>query len=75
MCCGGSDVLLEARWQGLLVERDGIGVRVHRLPRQRLQIRSACLLSCLFLFASLFWSLLEHEAYINIVVFQIWLGQ
>ena len=63
MCCGGSGFLLEARRRVFPVERGGIGVRVHRVLRQRQQIRSAGLLSHLFLFASLFWSLLEHEVY------------
>ena len=63
MCCGGSSILLEARRRGLLVEHGGIGVRVRCVPRQRRQIRSTGLLSRLFLFASLFWSLLEHEVY------------
>ena len=63
MCCGGSSVLLEARWRGLPVERGGIGIRVCCVMCQRRQIRSVGLLSRLFLFASLFWSLLEHEVY------------
>ena len=63
MCCGGSGFLLEARRQVVLVEHGGIGVYVHRVPRQRQQIQSTGLLSRLFLFASLFWSLLEHEVY------------
>jgi len=63
MCCGGSDVLLEARRRGLPVEHGGIGVCVCCVPRQRRQIRSAVVLSRFFLFASLFWSLLEHEVY------------
>ena len=63
MCCGGSSVLLEARWRGLPVERGGIGIRVRCVMWQRRQIRSVGLLSRLFLFASLFWSLLEHEVY------------
>ena len=63
MCCGGSSVLLEPRQWGFPVEHGGIGVRVHCVPRQRRQIRSAGLLSRLFLFASLFWSLLENEVY------------
>ena len=63
VCYGGSGVLLEARWQVFPVERGGIGVRVHCVSWQRRQIRSAGLLSHLFLFASLFWSLLEHEVY------------
>ena len=63
MCYGGSGVLLEARRRGLPVECGGIGVCVRCVPRQRRQIRSAGLLSHLFLFASLFWSLLEHEVY------------
>ena len=62
MCCGGSGFLLEAR-RVFLVERGDIGVHVHRVPWQRRQIRSTGLLSCLFLFASLFWSFLEHEVY------------
>ena len=41
----------------------GIGICVHRVPQQMRQIQSASLLSRLFLFASLFWSLLEHEVY------------
>jgi hypothetical protein len=41
----------------------GIGIHVCRVPRQRRQIRSIGLLSRLFLFASLFWSFLEHEVY------------
>ena len=45
------------------MERGDIGVRVRCVLRQRRQIRSAGLLSHLFLFASLFWSLLEHEVY------------
>jgi hypothetical protein len=61
MCCGGSGILLEARWRGFPVERGGIGIRVHCVLRQRRQIRSTSILSRLFLFASLFWSLLEHE--------------
>ena len=63
VCCGGSGFLLEARQRVFAVEHGGIGVRVHHVPRQRRQIRSAGLLSRLFLFASLFWSLLEHEVY------------
>ena len=63
MCCGGSGILLEARWRGFPLEHDGISVCVHCVPRQRQQIRSTGLLSHLFLFASLFWSLLEHEVY------------
>jgi hypothetical protein len=63
VCYGGSSVLLEARRWGFPVERGGIGVRVHCVSRQRRQIQSAGLLSRLFLFASLFWSLLEHEVY------------
>ena len=63
MCCGGSSILLEARWWGLPMERGGIGVHVHCVPWQRWQIRSVGPLSSLFLFASLFWSLLEHELY------------
>ena len=63
MCCGGSSVLLEARWWGLPMERGATGVHVHCVPRQRQQIRSVGLLSSLFLFASLFWSLLEPEVY------------
>ena len=63
MCCGGSGVLLEARRRGLPVERGDIGVHIRCVLRQRRQIRSAGLLSHLFLFASLFWSLLEHEVY------------
>ena len=63
VCCGGSGVLLEARWRGLPVERIDIGVYVHCVPQQRRQIRSAGLLSRIFLFASLFWFLLEHEVY------------
>jgi hypothetical protein len=63
VCCGGLGILLEARRWVFQVERGGIGVRVHRVPRQRRQIRSIGLLSRLFLFASLFWSLLEHEVY------------
>ena len=63
MCCGGPSVLLEARQRGLPVERGGIGVCVHCVPRQRRHIRSIGLLSRIFLFASLFWSLLENEVY------------
>ena len=63
MCCGGSGILLEARWQVFLVVRGGISVCVYRVPWQRRQIRFAGLLSRLFLFASLFQSLLEHEVY------------
>ena len=62
-CYGGSSILLEARRWGLPVERGGIGVRVRCVPRQRRQIQSVGLLSRLFLFASLFWCLLEHEVY------------
>jgi hypothetical protein len=61
VCYGGSSFLLEARRWVFLVEHGLIGVHVRRVPRQRRQIRSAGLLSCLFLFVSLFWSLLEHE--------------
>ena len=61
--CAGSDVLLEARQQGFSVEHGGIGVRVHCVSQQRRQIQSVGPLSRLFLFASLFWSLLEHELY------------
>jgi hypothetical protein len=60
VCCGGSGVLLQARRRGFLVEHGGISVHVRCVPRQ---IRSAGLLCHLFLFASLFWSLLEHEVY------------
>jgi hypothetical protein len=63
VCCGGSGILLEARRWVFLVERSDIGIRVRLVPRQRRQIRSVGLLSCLFLFASLFWSLFEHEVY------------
>ena len=63
MCYGGSGILLEARRQGLPVERGDIGVCVYCVPQQRRQIRSTGLLSRLFLFASLFWYLLEHEVY------------
>jgi hypothetical protein len=63
VCCGGSGVLLEARRWGFLVERGGIGVYVRSVPRQGRQIRSVGPLSRFFLFASLFWSLLEHELY------------
>jgi hypothetical protein len=63
VCYGGSGFLLEARRRVFSVERGGISVRVHRVPRQRWQIQSTCLFSRLFLFASLFWSLLEHEVY------------
>ena len=63
MYYGGFGVLLEARQRGLPVERGGIGVRVCCVPWQRRQIRYTGLLSSLFLFASLFWSLLEHEVY------------
>ena len=63
VCYGGCGVLLEATQRGLLVEHSGIGIHVHCVPRQRQQIRSTGLLSHLFLFASLFWSLLEHEVY------------
>ena len=63
VCCGGSGILLEARWWVFPMERGDIGVHVHRVPRQRWQIWSAGLLSRLFLFASLFRSLLEHEVY------------
>jgi hypothetical protein len=63
VCCGGSGFLLEARRQVFLVERSDIGVYVHRVPWQRRQILSVGILSRLFLFASLFWSLLEHEVY------------
>ena len=63
MCCGGSGILLEARRRGLPVEHGGIGVHVRCVSRQRRQIQSTCLLSRLFLFSSLFWSLLEHEVY------------
>jgi hypothetical protein len=63
VCYGGSGILLEPRWWVFPVERGGIGVLVHHVPRQRRHIRSAGLLSRLFLFASLFWSLLEHKVY------------
>ena len=63
VCYGGSSVLLDARQRGFLVEHDGIGIRVYCVPRQRRQMRSTGLLSCLFQFASLFCSLLEHEVY------------
>jgi hypothetical protein len=63
VCCGGSCILLEARQRVFPVERGDIGIRVRHVPRQRRHIRSAGLLSRLFLFASLFWSLLEHEVY------------
>jgi hypothetical protein len=63
VCCGGFGVVLEARQWGLLVEHGGIGVRVHCMPWQRRHIRFVGLLSWLFLFVSLFWSLLEHEVY------------
>ena len=65
VCCGGSGVLLEARRWVFPVDCGSIGIHVHCVPRQRQQIRSVGLLSCLFLFASLFWSLLEHEVYKN----------
>ena len=54
---------LEARWWCFLVERVGIDVRVRCVLQQWRQIRYVGLLSRLFLFASLFWSLLEHEVY------------
>jgi hypothetical protein len=63
VCCGGLGVLLEARRRVFLVEHSGIGIRVCHVLWQRQQIRSAGLLSRLFLFASLFLSLLEHEVY------------
>ena len=63
MCCGGSGILLEARWWVFLVEHGGIGVHARHVPQQRRQIQIAGLLSHLFMFASLFWSLLKHEAY------------
>jgi hypothetical protein len=63
VCCGGSDVLLEARRRVFPVESGGIGVRVRSVSWQRRQIRSVGLLSLLFLFASLFWSSFEHEVY------------
>jgi len=62
ICYGGSSILLEARRRVFSMERDSIGVRVRRVPRQRPQIRSTGLISCLFL-PWLFWSLLEHEVY------------
>ena len=65
MCCGGSNVLLEARWRGLPVEHNCIGVHVHCVPQLWRQIRSVGLLSRLFLFTSLFWSLLQHEVYMK----------
>ena len=61
--CGSSGFLLEARQWVFSVEHDGIGIHVCRVPWQRQQIWSAGLLSRLFLFASLFWSLLEHKVY------------
>jgi hypothetical protein len=63
VCCGGSGFLLEARWRVFPMEHGDIGVRVHHVSRQRQQIRSTGLLSRLFLFVLLFWSLLEHEVY------------
>ena len=63
MCCVGSGIHLEARRRVFPVEHDGIGIRVCRVPWQRRQIRSTGLLSRLFLFTSMFWSLLEHEVY------------
>jgi hypothetical protein len=60
---GGSDVLLEAKQRSLPMKHGGIGVHVCCVPQQRRQIRSASLLSRIFLFTSLFWSLLEHEVY------------
>ena len=63
VCCGGSGILLEARRWVFPVEHGSISVHLCRVPRQRRQIRSASLLSRLFLLASLFWSLLEHEIY------------
>jgi hypothetical protein len=63
MCCGGSCVLLEARRWVFLVEHGGTGIRIRRVPQQRWQFRYIGLLSRLFLFASLFWSLLKHEVY------------
>jgi hypothetical protein len=63
VCCGGSGILLEARRRVFPMESGGIDVRVCRVPWQRQQIRSTGLLSCIFLFASLFWSLIEHEVY------------
>ena len=63
VCCGGSGILLEARRWVFPVEHGSISVHLCRVPRQRRQIRSASLLSRLFLLASLFWSLLEHEVY------------
>jgi hypothetical protein len=77
VCYGGSSVLLEARQRVSLVESGGIGIHVRCVPRQRRQIRSTGLLSRLFLFASLFWSLLllEHEVYNKHSALEIWLGQ
>jgi len=63
VCYGGSSVLSEARRRGLPVEHGGISVRVRCEPWQKRQIRSTGLLSRFFLFASLFWSLLEYEVY------------
>ena len=63
VCCAGSGVLLESRRRGFPMEHGGIGIRVHCVPWQRQQIWSTGPLSHLFLFASLFWSLLEHELY------------
>jgi hypothetical protein len=63
VCCDGSGVLLKAGWHVFPVERGGIGVCVHRVPRQRRPIRSVGRLSRLFPVASLFWSLLEHKVY------------
>ena len=63
MCYGGLGILLEARWQVFLVERvtlASVSVVCHdRGNRSDPQVS----FSRLFLFASLFWYLLEHEVY------------
>ena len=63
MCYGGLGILLEARRWGFPMEHGGISVHVCCVARQRQQMQSAGLLSHLFLFTSLFWSLLEHEVH------------
>ena len=63
VCCGALGILLKARRRGFLVEHGGIGVHVRCVPRQRWHIWYAGHLSHLFLFALVFWSLLEHELY------------
>jgi hypothetical protein len=62
VCCGGSGILLEARRRVFPVEHAALA-SVSVICHDRRQIQSVGLFSPFFLFALLFWSLLEHEVY------------